>query len=150
MNNFKRLDQNNSKMITTATKGLEKDNGEGLIIIYRMVDRLYEILEEMQELGYFKRHNKNIIHFCTNTKIWLSNVFLLESSSRKDAFSIKTQRLVVPSAEEAREKLSTYITRGGKIDFLIIKNDIKELVDYLEQSLSQKKLFQISKLGDYI
>jgi len=115
-----------------------------------MVDRLYEILEEMQELGYFKKHNKNIIHFCTNIKIWLSKVFLVESSSRKDAFSLKTQWIVVPTPEEAKEKFSNYITKGGKNDFRIINMDIKQLVDYLEQALSQKKLIEISKLGDYI
>ena len=121
-----------------------------MLIIYRKVDRLYEILEEMEELGYFKRRNKSIIHFCTNNRIWLSKVFLVESSSRKDAFSIKTQWLVVANPEEAKEKLSTYITRGGKNDFRIINNDIKELLEYLQQALSQKKLIEISKLGDYI
>jgi len=28
--------------------------------------------------------------------------------------------------------------------------DIKQLADYLEQALSQNKLIEISKLGDYI
>jgi hypothetical protein len=58
-------------------------------------------------------------------------VFLVESSSHKDAFSIKTQWLVVPTADEAKENLSNYITKGGKIDFRIINNDIEELVGYL-------------------
>lgn len=77
-------------------------------------------------------------------------MFLVESSSHKDAFSIKTQWLVVSTPDEAKEKLSNYITKGGKVDFKIINNDIEELVEYLEQALGQKKLIEISKFGDYI
>jgi len=101
-------------------------------------------------LGYFKRHNKSIVNFCTNSKIWLSKVFLYESNSRKDAFSIKTQWLVVATSEEAKRKLSNFLSKESKIDFLTVKNDIQDLVDHLEQSLGQKKLIEISKIGDYI
>ena len=40
--------------------------------------------------------------------------------------------------------------KGGKVNFHVIKSDIEELIDYLEHSVGQKKLLEISKLGDYI
>lgn len=104
----------------------------------------------MEALGYYKKHNKSIINFCTINKVWLSNIFLYESKSHKDAFSIKTQWLVVGTSDETKEKLSNFIGKGGKVDLQAMSSDIEELVDYLEQSLGQKRLIEISKLGDYI
>ncbi len=49
----------------------------------------------MESLGYYKKNNKSIINYCTINKVWLSKVFLYESSSHKDAFSIKTQWFVI-------------------------------------------------------
>lgn len=60
----------------------------------------------MEKLGYQIRTNKYLIHFCTDVKIWLACIFLLESKNKKDAFSIKTKWFVHTSPAEAKKKLS--------------------------------------------
>jgi len=53
----------------------------------------------MENLGYHTKNNKSVINFCTINKICLSKIFLYESNSHKDAFSIKTPWFVLATSE---------------------------------------------------
>ena len=104
----------------------------------------------MENLGYHTKNNKSVINFCTINKICLSKIFLYESNSHKDAFSIKTPWFVLATSEQAKQKLSNFFIQGEKIDYQMIGCAIEDLVDHLQRALSQKKLLDISKVGDYI
>ena len=53
------------------------------------------MLGDMDKIGYLTKTNKSMIHFCGTVKFWLSEVFLKESSNKKDAFSLKTKYFVI-------------------------------------------------------
>lgn len=62
------------------------------------IDKIYGVLDAMNQLGYVTKQNKYMITYCTGLKFWLSEVFLQESTNNKDAFCINTKYNVVGTA----------------------------------------------------
>lgn len=72
----------------------------------RAIDRVYNVLLEMEREGYVLKNNKYVIEYCANGRIWLKKVFLHESDEKKDVFTILVKYYVIETAEEAKSKFA--------------------------------------------
>jgi len=77
----------------------------------KLIDKIYGVLEDMDRLGYITKLNKYMVSFCTGLKFWLSEVFLEESSDKKDTFSINPKYMVIGTCIEAKNSLTAHLIK---------------------------------------
>jgi hypothetical protein len=114
--------------------------GETTLDCLRGIDKAYAVMNEMEDLGYSKKNNRYMIDYCACGRMWLKQVFLYESSEKKDAFTLTAKYYVLPTSEEAKERFSKVAVDLRPEDLKILHEDIEGICDHLEYALTQKKI----------
>ena len=67
-----------SKMVSTmrGTQYGFRRKQDKLVETFRVIDKIYSNLSEMEEIGYNLKTNKYVIIFCTTIRFWLTDIFL--------------------------------------------------------------------------
>lgn len=83
----------------TETDLVSRESEDCILTALRTIDRIYSSIRNTSNTAYLHRNNKFLVDYCMEGRVWLRTVFLLETSAKKEAFTMAVKYTVVPTPE---------------------------------------------------